>query len=377
MRRAAARVLARDLAGRARGATYGPRRMRFLRATVPLVLCLALAALVLAVAGGGPPDARAQGEGTLRDRIESGKAREGRLSGQLARLSRLEAAMAKDVAVLQGRVNAVQTELEAAQQRARATAAALAEEQARVARLQRRLAEVRRKLSALLRQRYVNPEPDVVTVLVNARGFEDLLETVEYVRRVQTADTRLLDVVRAARADAKREEARLDELSDRRDAEAEAIERQRNALGGILSSLQARRAALAAARAARQAALTRTRAGRRKAQKALTRLEAERAARARATSFSTPTPVGPKPSGDWAIPAAIVQCESGGQNLTPNGAGASGYYQMLPATWAGLGGSTRHAYQASKAEQDRLAAKLWAGGAGARNWVCASLVGVI
>jgi hypothetical protein len=50
---------------------------------------------------------------------------------------------------------------------------------------------------------------------------------------------------------------------------------------------------------------------------------------------------------------------------------------MLPSTWRGLGGSTPQAYQASKAEQDRLAAKLWAGGSGARNWVCASLVGVI
>ena len=77
----------------------------------------------------------------------------------------------------------------------------------------------------------------------------------------------------------------------------------------------------------------------------------------------------------WAIPWPIVQCESGGQNLPPNSAGASGYYQMLPSTWRGLGGSTPHAYQASKAEQDRLAAKLWAGGAGARNWVCADLVG--
>jgi hypothetical protein len=48
---------------------------------------------------------------------------------------------------------------------------------------------------------------------------------------------------------------------------------------------------------------------------------------------------------------------------------------MLDSTWHGLGGSTPHAYQASKAEQDRLAARLWAGGAGAHNWVCASLVG--
>ena len=75
-----------------------------------------------------------------------------------------------------------------------------------------------------------------------------------------------------------------------------------------------------------------------------------------------------------AIPWPIVQCESGGQNLPPNYATASGYYQMLDSTWAGLGGSTKHAYQASKAEQDRRAATLWNGGAGRGNWVCAGLV---
>ena len=79
------------------------------------------------------------------------------------------------------------------------------------------------------------------------------------------------------------------------------------------------------------------------------------------------------PGGPWAIPWAVVQCESGGQDLPPNGSGASGYYQILSSTWKGLGGSTAQAYQASKAEQDRLAAKLWAGGAGAGNWTCSSL----
>ncbi len=120
------------------------------------------------------------------------------------------------------------------------------------------------------------------------------------------------------------------------------------------------------ARAAREQALAGTRSGRRSAERSLNRLIAERERAAAAASAG--------PGGPWAIPWPIVQCESGGQNLPPNSAGASGYYQMLPSTWKGLGGSTRHAHQASKAEQDRLAARLWAGGSGARNWVCAELV---
>ena len=82
------------------------------------------------------------------------------------------------------------------------------------------------------------------------------------------------------------------------------------------------------------------------------------------------------PSNGWAIPAAIVLCESGGQNLPPNSAGASGYYQILPSTWKLFGGSGRAAYLASKSEQDGVASRIWNGGAGASNWVCAAIVGI-
>ena len=49
-------------------------------------------------------------------------------------------------------------------------------------------------------------------------------------------------------------------------------------------------------------------------------------------------------------------CESGGQNLPPNSAGASGYYQIMPGTWTQYGGTGPAAYLASKAEQDAVAA---------------------
>ena len=55
-------------------------------------------------------------------------------------------------------------------------------------------------------------------------------------------------------------------------------------------------------------------------------------------------------------------------------------FAVFRAIYGGLGCATpsaTQAYLASKAEQDRLAAQLWAGGAGAGNWVCAALVGAI
>jgi hypothetical protein len=322
------------------------------------LLCLITLAAFAAV------PALAANEGQLRSRIHAGRAHERALAGAAARLGRLERTTAREVAILSGRVADAQRQLDAAVARQRATAARLAAARARVARLRIRLGQVRSQLAAVLVSRYENGEPDLVTVVLDAQGFPQLLETVEFVKRVQRADAQLLDLVRRARADAAHERRVLTALERSQRAVALAVRQRRDALAQIAAGLRARQAALAEARSARLAALQRTRAGRRRAQRALSRLLA---ARRRAAMQSGP-------GGPWAIPWPIVQCESGGQNLPPNYATASGYYQITDATWQGLGGSTKHAYQAPKAEQDRLAARLWNGGAGASNWVCAALV---
>jgi hypothetical protein len=306
----------------------------------------------------------ASNEGRLRSRIHSGRAHEQALSSAAARLGRLERETAHDVAILSARVADAQRELDLAVARQQATLVRLRGARARVARLRVRLGEVRSQLAAVLLSRYENGAPDLVTVVLDAKGFPQLLETVEFVKRVQHADAQLLDLVRRARVDAARERRLLTALERRERAVALAVRQRRDALASIAAGLRARQATLAQARAARLAALHRSRAGRLRAQRELRRLLA---ARRRAAMSGGP-------GGPWAIPWRVVQCESGGQNLPPNSATASGYYQITDATWHGLGGSTHHAYQAPKSEQDRLAARLWNGGAGASNWVCAGLV---
>ena len=323
-----------------------------------LVLAL-LIALVPAASTG------AQGEGTLRGRIGAGKARERSLASAASRLGALQRRAERELAILQGRLAAAQQDLNAAQARLQATQTKLDAARARVQRLRGRLAEVRTKLAGLLRERYMGDEPDFVTVVLNSDGFPQLLETLSFVKRVQRADANLLDLVREARLDAGREQAALVKLEGKQQDQARDVQQHRDALAQITAGVQERRDTIARARAARLEALSATRANRLKAEHELSRLLA---ARARAAVSSA------GPGGPWAIPWPIVQCESGGQNLPPNSAGASGYYQMLPSTWKGLGGSTPAAYQASKAEQDHLAGRLWAGGAGRSNWVCSGLV---
>ncbi|MDX6689662.1 MAG: hypothetical protein QOG15_1119 [Solirubrobacteraceae bacterium] len=331
----------------------------------PAVALALLAAIVAAWAITATP-AGGQDANQLQNNIDNSRQHEQSLSSAAARLGRLERAAARGVAILEKRVADVQADLTQAESILAQTRARRLAAQQRALRLRKRLKQSRRQLSELLRQRYTQGKPDLVTVILTADGFAQLLETVDFIKRIQKQNERILGTVRSARHEAIGQRRVLAKLALKRRAAAEVVQRRRDALANIAAGLEARRSALAQARSARLAALSTSRSKRRSAQKALDKLIAQQN---RYNSSSGP-------GGPWSIPWPIVQCESGGQNLPPNSAGASGYYQFLPSTWKGLGGSTPNAYQASKAEQDRLAAKLWNGGKGAGNWVCAGLVGI-
>jgi septal ring factor EnvC (AmiA/AmiB activator) len=324
--------------------------------------------VILAAAAGWtlvlPALSGAQSEGELRDRAGQARAREQALAGDVARLGRLVARLEGDIAVIERRRAAVQAELDADRARLAAIRAELRGQRRRVVRLRARLREVRSVLASRLVQLYQTPRPDVITVVMKARGFADLLEQATYVRFIGRQDAQVMTLVRRARVDAARAVRALARAEGRQEDVTVAIEARRNALVGIGASLAQRRAVADQARAARAVALTATRASRQRIERRIAALEAARARAARAVG----------PGGPWAIPWPVVQCESGGQNLPPNHAGASGYYQIIPSTWRLFGGSGPAAWKASKAEQDRVAARIWNGGAGASNWVCYAIV---
>jgi hypothetical protein len=255
----------------------------------------------------------------------------------------------------------------------------LARERRLLAFLRGRLAHARFLLARQLVSSYEGDKPDLIAVVLEAHGFTDLLERVDFLRRAEQQQQTIIGLTRQAKAQADVAARRLAKLeaTDLQITQATAI--RARALAGMNALLQSKQGALQEARAAQQAALAASRAKGAQLQSAISRVEAQQAAAQRAAAnASAPAATGPAlgPSGGWAIPYAIVLCESGGQNVPPNSAGASGYYQIIPSTWRLFGGTGPAAYLASKAEQDAVASRIWNGGAGASNWVCAGIVGI-
>jgi septal ring factor EnvC (AmiA/AmiB activator) len=348
----------------------------------PAALLAAIVAML--VFGLGSTRASGDGLGSLNSALGQQRARQQTLSSSLSRLSQLIGSLNSQISLVQSREAAVQEALDADRSRLLATRSALGHEQTLITRLRSELAHSRQLLAGQLVSDYENAKPDVVSVVLQAHGFDDLLDQLQYLSDAEHQQQSIITFTARAKAEARAAAIKLGRLQHTEQQVTEAAAQRVAALSGMNALLQSRQAALARAQSAQQTALAASRARGSQLQRDIARVEAQQAAAQRAAAAATVAPTGSPtalspalgPSGGWAIPYAIVLCESGGQNLTPNSAGASGYYQIIPGTWKLFGGTGPAAYLASKAEQDAVASRIWNNGAGAQNWVCAGIVGI-
>jgi septal ring factor EnvC (AmiA/AmiB activator) len=374
-----------------RPVAVAPRRTPHRR---PVAVALAATATLAALAVLPMASRAQQSLGQLNSELGQQQSHQHQLEANLAGLSQLIGSLSSQISLVQSREASVQTELAQDQGRLLVEEGQLTQEENRLAVLRARLSRSRGLLARQLVSSYESGSPDLITVILEANGFKDLLEKVTYLRDAEHQQQAIIAITRAAKASASAAAARLTalELQDRQ-ITYDAWVRER-ALAGMNSLLQTKQAALRQAESIKQASLSASRARSGQLQSEISQIEAQQAAQRAAaaaaarqaaqaaqqtaSSGSSPASSGPAlgPSGGWAIPYQVVLCESGGQNLPPNSAGASGYYQILATTWKGAGGTGPAAYLASKAEQDAVASRLWAGGAGASNWVCATMLGI-
>ncbi len=209
----------------------------------PTALVAALGLLVLLVgfgAGAGAQDLQTRLDES-RAQLEQEKERKGVLSSELADFNARVDQLAGEVAILRNREAIVVAELRRVQHR-------LNTEKARLDRLHEQLHRSLNVLRNRLVDIYRSADPDLLTVMLESDGFDDLLSRYEYLRRIEEQDSSIVGRVRTLRNGSRITVERVTE--DRNE-----IEEKKAELVRTRAQLEAREAELAAARDSKAAAL--------------------------------------------------------------------------------------------------------------------------
>jgi murein DD-endopeptidase MepM/ murein hydrolase activator NlpD len=213
-----------------------------------------------------------------RAKIEQHKGRERVLTSQVSAFTSKINSLQSDITVLQTKQVRLQSNLDAKRAELAQIQEDLRRERLRLARLKRRLAEARVELANRLVQIYKEDSPDVVTVVLEADGFADLLERTEFLQRTSAQDARIIGRVRSAKIETKAAADRLDRLEKRAEEVAAQIEAEVNQVVEVKGQLVARRENYADARAGKAQLLTNVEASRHELEDHVASLEREQAA---------------------------------------------------------------------------------------------------
>jgi murein DD-endopeptidase MepM/ murein hydrolase activator NlpD len=288
-------------------------RLLFVGALLPLVLWLFLPV----VSQGAPPSAEKAAQ--LQRKIDIARQKIGRrkgtervltqdISGYNRRIGRLQT----KIGGLQAREARVQGDLDAKRRELTRLQTKLRAGRARLTRLKARLAVAKDALARRLVELYQADAPDLVSVVLNANGFADLLERGEFLGRVGEQDQRILRTVRDAKRDATAIEARLDRLERRQQKVTLIVLRRRNEIAEIKQGLIDTRVGYATTRQGKQRALGGVREDRRGLQQELNvaesaqrKIRAQLAAAANRNAGTLPDqPIPSGGGGPWIFPVS-------------------------------------------------------------------------
>src|SRR4051794_21221330 len=250
-------------------------RLRLLLAAVALPLALwAVLPMISSGATQGDIQRKIQRK---QSEIAKQRAREGVLSSDIAAASRRISSLQGDITRLQTKQVRLQASLDAKRAELERIQAELRAERLRLARLKARLAEARVALANRLVALYKADKPDIVTVALNSNGFQDLLERTSFLERVSQQDTRIMNNVKTAKADATATAKHLGQLEARARAVAAQIETQRDEVVQDKGGLIDRQQRWAAARSQKNTMLASTRSRRQDLQDDVAALQAQSA----------------------------------------------------------------------------------------------------
>ena len=309
------------------------------------------------------------------------------LQSKIASAQQQAQSMSADVQAKADQVAAAQQQAAAAAQREAELSALLAQGEQRsaeladkVARTEAHLQRVRDRLKralATLQGRlvsiYEGNAPDAAEILLNSRGFEDLANRAEMVGRIEQADADLAQRVRSLRNQVQDALAAVKQAKAEQDAYNARVADARDQIAQVRANAEAQAAQLESARQQEAAAISTLQSNVSGWESQVQQIQAAQAAAAQQAQEASAASAQQTVSswvGDWAIPQAVVMCESGGNfNAVNPSSGAGGAYQILPSTWRLYGGSGSP-QDASPTEQSQIASQIWAD-SGPSAWACA------
>lgn len=240
----------------------------------------------------------------------------------------------------------------------------LEDAQAALARSKKRLARARKLLAQRLVALYMSGEmPNTLDIALGAANFSDLATGTTYIKSIEDSDATLAARVAQLKYQLSGRVDGIGEAKEAIDQHNAELSSARDQIASVRAEAESAAASLASANAERASQIDSLKGDIAGWQKQIEKQQKVSAQQAEET-------VEQDLGGPYSIPTYIVMCESGGNYAAVNSSsGAGGAYQIMPSTWAAYGGKGLP-QDASKAEQDRIAALIWAD-SGPGAWSCA------
>jgi peptidoglycan hydrolase CwlO-like protein len=315
----------------------------------------AIAALGVGFAGAKDP--------SLQDKINAARSDAGQLSDKVTSQTAQISTLTADAHAAGAQAMVLNAQVQDAEARSHELAGQLDAAERQLEQVRGRYAVSVKELDRRLIAIYESDAPDYLTVILNSDGFDDLSTRSDYLSALHDADIRVADKVASLRDQVEGNVHTVADLKLQTDQEADQLAASKQSFEASQAAANQSAAAVAAARNGTQSSLS-------DAQDQVASLEQQKADQQSSSSSSSGSGNPAYLGGPYSIPTYIVMCESGGNYHALNSSsGAGGAYQILPSTWAAYGGQGEP-QNAPKAEQDRIAAEIWAD-SGPSAWSCA------
>lgn len=210
-------------------------------------------------------------------KIDRRKGKEKVLTGAITQYNQKISGIQEGIDRIAAREEVVQNDLDAKQAELTRLQTALRTERKRMVRLRARLAQTRRILSVRLAELYKADKPDLVSVVLNAHGFADLIERGDFIARINEQDNRIVRLVRDAKKDATATVKRLDGLEERQATVTARIRERRDEITALKQERIDARSVYDRAREGKQSVLQGVRSERQDLEGHLESLEKEQA----------------------------------------------------------------------------------------------------